>query len=102
NPLAGDNGQFALSLMVTEDMTNGVWNAILSYYFSFPQYLVVPEYHFTGGFADLAVLKLDHSGENKHKIIIIYEGKKTGGGITKLADTLAQAGNAIQKSSDQN
>jgi hypothetical protein len=93
----------ALRLMHTEDLTNGVWNSLLSNAFAFPKFLVVPEYHFTtatgNGYADLAVLRIDGFKKDDHRIVLLYEGKKEGGGWAKIADTARQASKAIQGSS---
>ncbi|KAJ9305197.1 hypothetical protein DTO217A2_5248 [Paecilomyces variotii] len=92
----------ALRLMKTEDVTNRVWNYLLSTAFTFPKFLVVPEYHFVTtagagdeGYADLAVLKVDGLGKNNHRIVLLYEGKKEGGDWAKIADTARQANRAM-------
>ncbi|KAH6880357.1 hypothetical protein B0T10DRAFT_581619 [Thelonectria olida] len=78
-------------IMTTEDMTNAVWNRILHDLFPAPRYLISPEYSFTtrggkSGRADLAVLFA-----GTRKVLVVYEGKKSGGGINTLVDALGQA-----------
>jgi hypothetical protein len=76
------------ALMVNEDFTNAIWNYILNQVFPAPDYLVVPEYHFTGGFADLAVWKISTS---PRRLILVYEGKRSGGAFHTIHHALQQA-----------
>lgn len=86
-------------LMKNEDITNGIWNHLLSTAFPFPKFLVVPEYQFDAhgdrGYADLAVLKINDLGKDNHQIVLLYEGKKAGGDWAKIADAAAQAKRAM-------
>ncbi|KAK3313378.1 hypothetical protein B0H66DRAFT_642936 [Apodospora peruviana] len=76
------------SIMVNEDFTNGIWNYMFSQVFTAPDYLVVPEYHFPGGRADLAIWRLDTTPK---RLILVYEGKKAGGGFYTINQALNQA-----------
>ncbi|KAK4445817.1 hypothetical protein QBC34DRAFT_497358 [Podospora aff. communis PSN243] len=74
--------------MVNEDFTNVIWNYILNHVFPAPDYLVVPGYHFTGGFADHAVWKI---GTSPRRLILVYEGKRSGGAFHTIHHALQQA-----------
>ncbi|KAF7984525.1 hypothetical protein HWV62_13695 [Athelia sp. TMB] len=85
-----DNFEKLVSLMKTEDYTNGVWNAILSQEFPLPKYMVIPEFWVTNAHirwrADLVVYRVADD-----RVILIYEGKKEGGGLLATMDALKQA-----------
>ena len=63
--------------METESLVNGVWFHILSQVFTFPTYIIAPEY-LTGGGAlrgDLFVIRVA-DGQKEQKAIFAYEGKR--------------------------
>lgn len=70
--------------------TNGAWNALISAVFPAPQYLVIPEFRFAGGRADLAVIKMDDE-----RLILVLEGKMDGGGFIAVHDALQQAQDCV-------
>ncbi|KAI5239358.1 hypothetical protein E4T42_08725 [Aureobasidium subglaciale] len=81
-----------ITLMQNEDMTNGFWNNLISQQFPFPDYLVVPEYQFPGGRADLAVIKLDNG-----RLVLVLEGKRAGGSFVTISRAAQQAAIAAGK-----
>ena len=80
-------------IMVKEDYTNAVWNYILHQAFPAPDYAVVPELRFKDKDnddkcrADLGVMKLG----KPNRLIVVYEGKKSGGQFFTINDALNQA-----------
>lgn len=76
-------------IMQNEDYTNAIWNYILNQAFPTPHYIIVPELRFHNGHgrADLAVVKLG----NPDRLILVYEGKRTGGQFHAIHHALGQA-----------
>ncbi|KAF2805689.1 uncharacterized protein BDZ99DRAFT_501844 [Mytilinidion resinicola] len=74
-------------IMDKEDYTNAVWNWILHQWFPAPDYLIVPELLFGGGWADLGVMKIG----NPDRLIVVYEGKKSGGSYHTIGHAMNQA-----------
>ena len=76
-------------IMQNEDYTNAIWNYILNQAFPAPNYIIVPELRFPNnhGWADLAVVRLG----NPDRLILVYEGKRTGGQFHIIHHALAQA-----------
>jgi hypothetical protein len=65
------------SFMKDEANVNGVWNSVLSHFFSKSEYIIAPEY-WTGGHTlrgDLVVLSVSATQE---KPVLAFEGKKSG------------------------
>jgi hypothetical protein len=63
----------AIQLMQEESVTNGVWFALLSQAFPFPQYIIAPEHwsHDTRR-GDLFILRVDNGS---YKPVFAFEGK---------------------------
>lgn len=51
----------AYNSMVVESMVNGVWYHVISQFFTFPKYIIAPEYRTGGGTlrGDLFVIRVD-------------------------------------------
>jgi uncharacterized glyoxalase superfamily protein PhnB len=95
-PLGHDQACFedVVTLMEGEDLTNGVWNAILAHHFPYPQYLVVPEYRVNRKQSQGRYFKVDLAvidQEQNNRAILIYEGKKEGGAMYATYDAIQQA-----------
>lgn len=76
-------------IMQNEDYTNAIWNYILNQAFPAPNYIIVSELRFPNdhGWVDLAVMRLG----NPDRLILVYEGKRTGGQFHTIHHALAQA-----------
>jgi len=61
--------------------------------FQYPDYLIIHEFHFKGGRADLAVVTASDG-----RVILVYESKKEGGSVKMLMNAVKQAENVVVKS----
>lgn len=69
----------AYNSMVVESLVNGVWYHVLSQVFTFPKYIIAPEYRTGGGTlrGDLFVIRVDED-PTKNKAVFAFEGKRQG------------------------
>ena len=70
----------------SEDMKNGIWNSILSSFFPYPDFLVIPDWSLGAGKIDLAVMSMFDKA-----VVLLYKGKKQGGDLKEMASALDQA-----------
>lgn len=69
----------AYNSMRVESMVNGVWYHVISQVFTFPKYIIAPEYRTGGGTlrGDLFVIRVD-ADRSKNKAVFAFEGKREG------------------------
>lgn len=69
----------AYNSMVVESLVNGVWYHVISQVFTFPKYIIAPEYRTGGGTlrGDLFVIRVN-ADPSKNKAVFAFEGKREG------------------------
>lgn len=69
----------AYNSMVVESLVNGVWYHVISQVFTFPKYIIAPEYRTGGGTlrGDLFVIRVNED-PRKNKAVFAFEGKREG------------------------